>query len=408
MLLDGRFELLALLPSGHGALFLSRDLRSGHDVLVRFPASLPPGIAGQPGVVATSSGPGIPALITDDTPAWRDWQPVAEAASPGEFTRIFAAAPGSEPPAPAVAAVTEVVPLHEPAAQVALEPEARPLPADFTRVFSVPAVPPGGVQKPNPVRDSRAQVLPVPSAGTPSPKAVPEDFTQVFSVPVVPPGMPSTPAQDDDSFDKLFSPPEAIPTPAVPPSPTPAKPAPPDSFSQLLGPPAAQRALEPEGASGDFDSMFASPRPANPITTGEFTSFFQQPMAANPHALPATPLPDHEAPAGKPFSEPGEFTRFFVGAGAPGGSAAPAGDATGIFAASAPAEASVHSAPSPSGEYTQFLRSSAAPPVAPPVPKINPAPTPVPPRAGLPSWLIVLLTAAAVSVLILVVVKLAG
>ncbi|MBI4893664.1 MAG: hypothetical protein HY821_23800 [Acidobacteria bacterium] len=184
-------------------------------------------------------------------------------------------------------------------------------------------------------------------------------------------------------------------------------------FEAPGGMPNAAPAVEPRVEEGEFTRMF-QPQVEQPEAKaqpgvaalqaageGEFTRFFRQPMAANPEALANPPALDAELSAGKPFSDPGEFTKFFAGPPQPASPPPQAigpGEATGLFAGSAPAMPQPHSAES--SEYTRFMRAAQAGEPAPAAQAAAPVSV-SPGRRGMPAWLVGLLSALGIGVIIL-------
>lgn len=188
-------------------------------------------------------------------------------AEPGEFTRIFSAAPG-QPAKPQSSAAPE------------------PGPGEFTRSFGA---------------------LSTPSSQASPPAAGPGEFTRMFSQvrPSTPPGLQSVGL-----------------TPAPSPAPGPApdhSPAPPPGPSPTPGPapPLGQTPLVSGSASGLFSAQAEPVQAAEPPLRKpqSFTSYFQRPADSDPIDMDAIDRnlqePVLEGPNTAPFRPTGAFTRLF-------------------------------------------------------------------------------------------------
>ncbi len=216
MVLDGRYEILATLKSRAGALFHALDRESGRPVLIRFlaPGDLPPAMA-TAGLLRVNDVPA--AMITEDSPSWRDWDPAPVLPAAGEFTSLFdqivpAAAPRRAPAPP---------PVPTPPAPPAPPPVSSE-PGDFTRFFQQPMA-------------ANPHALPAsfPTAGMEAPSgkpfSEPGEFTRFF----VGTGAPSSPPAASGEATGIFG--------AAAPANLPAQGSPESSeYSRFLRPAAAQ------------------------------------------------------------------------------------------------------------------------------------------------------------------------
>lgn len=291
MVLDGRFELRAVVPGSGGAVLQAIDRESGASVLIRFFEVAPPmEVAAAEGVLKIQGGSGASILITEDTPAWRAWRPGAApessaarevstartpAAEPGEFTRIFQAGAFSAPPAAPAAAVPAAA---MPAAAMpgTAAPAAQPA-GEFTRMFH-----PEAPAAPAPVPATPAN----PFASEPAGQTT--DFDRFFQQPMA--------ANHEPFADPAWQAPE-MPS---------GKPfAGPSEFTKFFGnaPDAAAPSAPPPPAAmpGDSTSLFSQvpPAPAGTQLPGasEYTRFFEaesartQTSASAPSAPAPQPAP---------------------------------------------------------------------------------------------------------------------
>ena len=281
--------------------------------------------------------------------------PARQAPSPGEFTQMFGALPGSAPPQQPLPSTPRPAPLPQPPAE---EP---------TRIFVRQATP---IPEPPPK-----------PAASPAP-AAPAQRMKGFSAPGA-----SDFAADDGSFSQFF---RKIPAPQAPAVPVPPPPPPASSL-----PPAVNLTAKPLGATDLFGTRSAAELQADrnarqaSADAGSVTSWMQK-LSAEDEAAASTQI--FEAPEAAPAAAagPGEFTRIMSGG-----------------AMRAAQEAPVKAAPTPAAPAmpAPAIPKAQAPAVEPPkvaAPKVA-APAVSPPQSKLQQMLPILLVLNGFLLLVLIV-----
>jgi hypothetical protein len=419
---------------------LPHEGTSPAEVVAEVDEGPPPPAAARPGFDLTPPTEGsIPALRDPNaasaepprTPPSPEAPPAATpaldppAAQPGEFTRVFGAAPPpsdflADAPAYGEWDAEPLPPLQQPPSESGEADTARSRseeprtsePWAFTRE-------PGAAHPP---ADREAEAPSPPSADG-GPSAPPAGPPHGGPPPLVPPAAPPSPAAPADAavnrdaepgeFTRMFravKPPPDVPGHAQPfasaPEPPPEAPAPPPpSATAPADEVATAHPNPPASEPGEFTRMFrAAHPPADSLGEGSASGS----EAARETAAPAPPASPADAVAkahpNPPASEPGEFTRMFRAANPP---ADRVGEAPASTSASAtppeapappppappapPADAVAKAHPNPTaaepGEFTRMFRAANPPanPAGRPGPPLRPSQLPATGRPQEPS-----------------------